>query len=453
MKRKPIISLIGIGLLSLLAGCSSDFELPETPQDLVVTEVDINLSFGSDWTIDIGESRATPPGTGGNNDTDSKVDGSADMKDVDKVRVIAFKRREDTNGSFVYDVRNDKILDVEEEQIIGSDGKPENHRHLVAHGKLQKTYGYEYRVIAVAYASQKTNLYNDINKASGCTFAMPDGEQNWFTINTDSEPTYEQVMAHLNFETLPDNVQSTSWRDYIKYNGTSLPLFGDLSDYSGLYESNDKSLSYGVAQVPQLFYGILHSTSGSEIIGYSETDETGELVNDLPLSGILYRGVAKLVINLKLSRKDAGVFTSAEYYKWIALIADEVTTDVNLSSYDDFLSPSKNGLKSGYTAVNYIKLADGSNPTYQDQEVVTMTTWFLPTRTKLALRIKNQSDGANSIKNYQITTTGPIYSTGNGTGIMSPDVVDGVFYLRRNHQYTIVEIDVNKLMNSSHDLK
>ena len=446
---KYTIYLLAIAIAGILSACTSEFDQPDLVydgDDAETTEVDINLSFGADWTIDIDETRATPPGTGGNNDNDSKVNGDEDMKEVDKVRVIAFKRREETADPFIYDVRNDKILDVEKESIPPTDGKPSDHHHWVAHGKLQKTYGYEYRVIAVAYASQKTNLYNDINKASGCKFEMPNGEQNWFTINTDSDPTYEQVMARLNFETLPDNVKSDSWRDFIKYDGTSFGL-GDALD-TRVFDGNTGPLSYGVAQVPQLFYGILHSPSGSEIISYSETNASGELKTDLPLSGILYRGVAKLEIKLKLTKPTTDtILYPIDYYQWIALVADNVTTDVNLSSYDGFLSPVKNGLNEGYTAVNYIEL--GSKDIGGEK---TLTTWFLPTRTKLALRIKSDRNHSQSIKNFQITTTDPIYSSGNGTGIMSPDVVDGVFYLRRNHQYTILEIDVDKLMNSSHEL-
>lgn len=460
MKVKPIIYLIGMALVSIMPGCTSDFDDPESGQnsdsfqDSEVTEVDINLSFESDWNIDPDETRAAPPGTGGNNDTDKKVNGDEDMEDVDKVRVIAFKRREGTDDHFIYDVRNDQILDIEKRDEPASDGKPEGHKHLTAHGKLQKIYGFEYRIIAVAYASTKTNLYDDIDTSDKCLFSMPDGEQNWFRINTDAEPTYEEVMASLNFETIPDNVNQTSWRDFFKYNGASYVL--ESSDPKS-WEKNADPLSRNVIQVPQLFYGILHSKTGSEIIGYSETDENGDLTKELPVSGVLYRGVAKLIIKLKLSNKGMGSLSDPfKSYKWIALLADEVTTDVSLSSYDDFLKPIKKpNIKQGYTAVNYLKLGDDKNTYYNDGEYRTIETWFLPTRTRLALRVKgtyNTTDWIN-IKNFQILTTDAIYSEGNGTGIMSPDVVDGVFYLRRNHKYAILEIDVDRLMNSNHELK
>lgn len=447
MKKKSIIYLIGIALVGILPGCTSDFDQSELIQDVEVTEVDIDLSFGSDWTIDIDETRAAPPGTGGNNDTDSKVDGDDDLKDVDEVRVIAFKRREDSTDPFIYDVRNDQILPIDEETIEGSDGKPTGHKHLTAHGKLRKTYGFEYRVIAVAYASHKTNLYEDIDRSKQCTFFMPDGEQNWFTINTDVEPTYEEVMARINFSSIPKNVDQTSWRDLMKWNGPSYSSAEIVT-----YERNTDPLSRNVIQVPQLFYGTLHSLTGSEIIGYSETDENGDLVKNLPLSGILYRGVAKLIINLKLGNSGSGTLGNPfKSYKWIALLADNVTTDVNLSSYDSFLNPTKEGLADGYTVVNYLDLSKG----YGNGEIRPIETWFLPTTTRLALRIRGQYDATvvTNLENYQIKTTQPQYSNGNGTGIMSPDVVDGVFYLRRNHKYTILEIDVDKLMDSKHEIK
>ena len=448
MRKKSILYLIGITLVTLSTGCTSEVEEPTISEELGITEVDMNLSFGTDWAIDLEDTRAVPPGTGGNNDTDIKIDGDEDMTEVDRVHVIAFKRREETSGSFIYDILNDQILPIKEEPVKGEDGDPTNHKHLIAKGKFKKVYGFEYRVIAIAYASEKNSLYKDIDIYDKSNFLRPNGEHNWFILNTDADPTYEEVMASLNFETIPNNVSETSWRDFMKCNGPTYSLT-DISSY----EKNVNSLSRNVIQTPQLFYGILHSESGSEIIGYSETDGEGDLVKDLPLSGILYRGVAKLVIRLKLKKTDkSSELRPFNTYKWIALLADEVATDVNLSSYDDFLMPSKKKeISSGYTAVNYLDLTGG----YSDGEYRTIETWFLPTRTRLALRIKGDfsSPTTNNIKNYQIVTTGPIYSTGNGTGIISPDVVDGVFYLRRNHKYSIIEIDVDQLMNSKHELK
>lgn len=451
MKLKPIIFLLGFAVMGMLPGCTSEDDLPDFPQEGEVSVVDINLSFGSDWTIDIGETRAAPPGTGGNNDPDKKLDGSSDMAEVEEVRILAFKRREGTTDPFYYDMVNDQVRPVNgPADITVTDGKPDGHQHWTAHGELRKTYGFEYRVIAIAYAPDKTTLYTGLRKASNCTFSMPDGEQNWFDITTSDQLTYEEVMAKLNYEILPNNLDQKSWRDFMKWNG---PTYGAAEISS--YESNTDCLSRGVVQTPQLFYGVLHSQTGSEIIGYSEINENGDFDKNLPLSGILYRGVAKVEIKLKLTKPTSGTtLYPFKYYKWIALIADEVATDVNLSSYDGFLSAENTSFqKNRYTAVNYLQTGDDKNAFYTDGDEWTMTTWFLPTRTRLALRIRSdQSELYNkNIKNFQIVTTDPIYSTGNGTGIISPDVVDGVFYLRRNHKYTI-EIDVDKLMNSKHEL-
>lgn len=445
MKTKSILHIIGILFIGLLTGCSDESDAPGYIPSGEVSEVDINLTFGTGWTVDIGESRAAPPGTGGNNDNNLKVDGEADMSGVDKVRVIAFKKRENATGSFVYDVANDQILNVEPETVPGNDGKPAGHTHFVAHGKLKKTYGFQYRVIAVAYSSTKLSLFprTALELDESSTFSMPDGEQNWFTLNTEDEPMFENISCRLdNVHTIPGNVGQTDWRDFIK----GSPSY-NLAELSG-FEKKAGPLSRNVAQTPQLFYGTLHSENGNEIIGYSEYDKKGDLRNDLDLTGVLYRGVAKLTINLKLSKTGSGKpLDPKKYVKWIALVADEVNTEVNLSSYDGFLNPTKSGISSGYTAVNYMKLGETG---YTDGDVKPLSTWFLPTKTRLALRIKDQND---EIYNYQIKTTESQYSDGNGTGIISPDVVDGVFYLRRNHKYNIVEIDIDKLMKSSHELK
>lgn len=441
MKFRLLSYIVGMSLIGVATACDSDMDEPSPIETNETSIVDLDLSFGSDWTVDLGDaSRAAPGGAGGNN-TDTKVDGEADIADVDMVRVIGFKRREGQTSSFVYDIVNDIEIPIEPEPVPASDGKPTGHKHKVAHGKFKKTYGFEYKAIAVAYSSDKDNLYSKAELAKESTFSMPDGEQNWFNINTAAEPTFEGLVAQINSVFISKNVDQTGWRDLIK--GSPSYSLLDIETY----EKNVKSLSRNVVQVPQLFYGTLSSIKDSDIIGYSETDSDGNLTKDLPLSGILYRGVAKLEMDIKPYFKKGSLFSSDTYIKWVAIMADQAQTQVGLTSYDDFLKPSKAGINDGYTVVQYLTFSEDDCKNNRKQSV---TAWFLPCMTKLALRIKDSND---NIYNYQIVTSGSIVSSGNGTGIISPDVVDGVFYLRRNHKYTITEIDLEKLMNSSHELK
>ena len=122
--------------------------------------------------------------------------------------------------------------------------------------------------------------------------------------------------------------------------------------------------------------------------------------------------------------------------QWIGLLANETRTSVKLSAYDDFLQPfnpihttMKNGT---YTLVGFVNtgLSVGST--------VTLTAWLLPTATKLAIRTFIRKGGLlRYAYNYPIEVS-ELSSAETGTGIISPDVVDNTFYLRRNQRYKFV---------------
>ena len=122
--------------------------------------------------------------------------------------------------------------------------------------------------------------------------------------------------------------------------------------------------------------------------------------------------------------------------QWIGLLANETRTSVKLSAYDDFLQPFNpihTTLQNGtYTLVGFVNtgLSVGST--------VTLTAWLLPTATKLAIRtfIRN-GVLVHSPHNYPIEVS-ELSSAETGTGIISPDVVDNTFYLRRNQRYQFV---------------
>lgn len=85
-----------------------------------------------------------------------------------------------------------------------------------------------------------------------------------------------------------------------------------------------------------------------------------------------------------------------------------------------------------YTLVGFVNtgLSVGST--------VTLTAWLLPTATKLAIRTFIR-DGLllRYAHNYPIEVS-ELSSAETGTGIISPDVVDNTFYLRRNQRYKFV---------------
>jgi len=441
---RTALSLLAV---SVMTGCAED--MPETAPEPhpETTEVELSVTLGSGWNIDTeeeGASRAAPPGTGGNNDPGQRYDGEAETMNVNKVHVVVFRRKSagETAGSggadgsgepFMYDVTNDMILDVEDAYISTSGDKyPEPHKHKVAHGKLKKVYGFEYRVLAVAYDSNLESSFGSIFKADGCQFSVPKGEDNWFVTNKGDNVTIDQFKATISQYGI--SIDNASWRDFLTGNPSG-----------GITAKNGKVLSNTAAQIPQLFYGECHTESNgvrNDIIRYAETDAGGELVKDLPVSGVLYRGMAKVELHIKPTPQK-GAFGSEHAVKWICLMADNVYKEVGLSSYDDFLHPSKemSGGRQLFTALSYC------NVTASGQEQV-LTTYMLPCKTRLAVRIK--TDGGD-VRNAQLTSVNT-ESAGTGTGIISPDLHDGVFYLRRNHRYILTVSDSEALFNE-HQLK
>ena len=164
---------------------------------------------------------------------------------------------------------------------------------------------------------------------------------------------------------------------------------------------------------------------------FHEKNAADSISSTYPLSGVLYRGMAKVQLTLKIDKLyERGTL------QWIGLLANETRTSVKLSAYDDFLQPFNpihTTMKKGtYTLVGFVNtgLSVGST--------VTLTAWLLPTATKLAIRTFIR-DGLllRYAYNYPIEVS-ELSSAETGTGIISPDVVDNTFYLRRNQRYKFV---------------
>ena len=192
------------------------------------------------------------------------------------------------------------------------------------------------------------------------------------------------------------------------------------------------SLSDQLCYAPQLFYGQCTSVNGNKVIHFYEKNAADSISSTYPLSGVLYRGMAKVQLTLTIDNQRGTL-------QWIGLLANETRTSVKLSAYDDFLQPfnpihttMKNGTYALVGFVNTGGLSVGST--------VTLTAWLLPTATKLAIRTFIR-DGVlaryNNTHNYPIEVS-DLSSSETGTGIISPDVVDNTFYLRRNQRYKFV---------------
>ena len=215
-------------MMLVLTACSKDDG--DRTGDQPSMAVPITIEIESAWNIDdASATRDTPPDAGGGNEggggisgtiSDGWVNAESDIENVDKVRIVAFRRKDTSDGTgtsepFLYDARNDQVLNIIGWMNVSShDGElSAAHRHRYATGTLNKIYGYEYRVIALAYNSLRTVPY----AASGSyNNVLTAGEQNWFDLNIHDGLRLDDFKATIRTQTTADN--STDWREYLTGN-------------------------------------------------------------------------------------------------------------------------------------------------------------------------------------------------------------------------------------------
>lgn len=395
MKLRTIIYLLSC---LLWTACSDDELQPATADE--ATTVPITLTLGQRAT------RSAPPGS--TDPMNPTVDGEAETEQTNTVRIIAFRCKEtQENVSYSNDENyadSDFVYDPTNDQTVTCSRATTSAHRLTAHGQLKKMKGYAYRVVALAYSLTRSLPFSNHLLADV-------GEEDLFTLNLAAHTTLDQFEADLT------HVGHDSWTEF--RNGQSVVTH------------NTRSLSDQLCYAPQLFYGQCTSVNGNKVIHFHEKNAADSISSTYPLSGVLYRGMAKVQLTLTIDK----LYESGTL-QWIGLLANETRTSVKLSAYDDFLQPfnpihttMKNGT---YTLVGFVNtgLSVGST--------VTLTAWLLPTATKLAIRTFIR-DGLllRYAYNYPIEVS-ELSSAETGTGIISPDVVDNTFYLRRNQRYKFV---------------
>lgn len=333
------------------------------------TQVPITITFGGAWDTDNATSRVAPPEQG-----DGLVDSSiVEIEDIDRVRIITFRRKDASvagtaNGQFVYDPTNDVVTTCEQED---KDERKE------AHAQLVKAYGYEYRVVAIAYPSE---------------------QEGWFDLNT--------------------NLDGLTFDDF------EMTITGqEPSSAAGAFDSKKINVMF----TPHFFYGYCHLEGSDEpIIKFGETEEE----KTAPLTGILYRAVAKVEVNLEVQKY--GFFNYDITHA--ALLMNNVYAKTSMSSYDDFLSPKNPYKGKDYTVVDYEE--NVPKPNEDETMTMTMTVYVLPTKTKLGLAIY-YTIGIIPDTKYGWFSAKDLSFADGATGVISPDVHGDEFYFRRNHKYVI----------------
>lgn len=454
-------------LLALAAGCSSDADLPPYPdgsngdagmnqpseKEDEITTVPFTITLGglsgSDGNAGQGggNTRVAPPGAGSSSSSGTTGEdyGYAETENVNAVRLIAFRRRVQNNGEntatydaavndiqgFEYDPTNDRVIngkptveDGKEDDYLS--GRP--HKHYVVKGKFGISRGYEYRIIALAYNSQEKSPYPQYEENNVVTTKM---------LNLKKGTTFQEFKATFASYLVNDKGRTdtpNNWLDYLKKIVLTL--------------NNVKCLSRQLITVPQLFYGTLYQQGDdtqNPIISSADYQKEN-LGNNTPtpLVGTLYRGMAEVEVHI----------TSAAHYsitaqtQWYCLLADNVLTQMPLTSYDGFKQgrepvekyPQKGG---SYTAIAYAPFPGEGN------EVV-LKAFVLPGKTHLAVRIG--FDAYPHAHNYQIKAK-DMMSSEAATGVIVVDGVSNLFYLRRNHKYVFTYAGQSKLTDSRHLLE
>lgn len=438
MKSKISIAACLALLLSLSAGCSDTDMLPEdnntsTTEQPMQGEVRVPITIalgGSGAEEGNGGSRVAPPGVdssgSGNSHVDDKDDGLSETNGVNAVRVVAFRRRtSEETEDFEYDPKNNILLENLVEKDVENDdyyeGQP--HKHLVATGNVSISEGYDYRIVAIAYNKDEKAPYPYYGGKLMVGANM---------LNLYNGTTYNDFCAKFAYYMVDEYKEDgeNNWRGYLKWKTGYLGLLPS--------EHNVTCLTRRLATIPQLFFGTIHikgDATRNPIISYTDflpkapEENTGKTDPSVPsLTGILYRGMAEVVVNIKSSA--LGKNTNPE---WYCLLADNVLTKVGLCDYDDFnhgSEPVENTKNKAdtygtYTAVAYQKCESVG-------DIITLRAYLLPTKTHLAVRVR--LNATPFAKNRRVKAKDVSFAD-TATGVIVVDALDDVFYLRRNHKY------------------
>ena len=457
-------------LLALAAGCSSDADQPPYPDgsngdagmnqpsenEDEITTVPFTITLGglsgSDGNAkqDGRNTRVAPPGAGASSSSGTTGEdyGYAETENVNAVRLIAFRRRVQNNGEntatydaavndiqgFEYDPTNDKVINGKPTLENGKEddylsGKP--HKHYVVKGTFGISRGYEYRIIALAYDSQEKSPYPQYQANNVVTTEM---------LNLKKGTTFQEFKATFASYLVKDDGKTdtpNNWLDYLK------------KRYIGIISNlhNVDSLSRQLITVPQLFYGTLYqqgdATQNPIISSADYQKENLGTSKPTPLVGTLYRGMAEVEVHIT----SAAHYSSKVQTQWYCLLADNVFTQMPLTSYDGFKQGSepinKHPTKGGtYTAIAYA-------PFPGEGKGVVLKAFVLPGKTHLAVRIG--FDAKPYALNSKVKAK-DMMSSEAATGVIVVDGVSNLFYLRRNHKYVFTYTDQGKLTGDKNRL-
>ena len=459
MKLRNIHKTVALAALAVLAACTSD-DVESTGGDGGVTgdNVSQKIEFlvGGNPVQDI-LTRDVPPGVDG-----GLIGADTAKCNVDRIRLLVFKRAEGSEGSFLYDVANStgddgqpKVLEATAAEITGEDGvKVKNGRQ--ASCVITKEKGYEYKAIAVGYNSKRKLVYPHSDKFP---ISLYDGQSGDVVDESRLFKIVKRVALAADASNPISEADATLDED-TPFEDVCLQVVPfSLADKAGAIaeqaenSENSKILLTGWCQfVPEIYYGTCRSVGGTDIIKFSDENT---------ITGYLYRGVARLTVDVK------NISEITENYQnevcTMALVGDSIRQAVRLSDYEEFRTPFFNFERSGdldgfgakedvdraqgHTAFltdGYLKNfgpSAGVNCHHYNNESVTFEGFLLPTQTRLYLRTWQSYFGANvhsSTRVYERSIVVKNLSNGSlATGIIDPIAGGEFVYFRRNQAYKL----------------
>lgn len=464
MKISNIRKLMSLAVLAVLAACTADEAVEKeeggvNPDGTVTQNIQFFIS-GSASPSDI-LTRDVPPGVNpGLEDMAEGIPGC----NVDRIRLLTFRRQEGTDDSFVYDAGNSTDgtdahpdLTAKAMAFTAEDGKTISEAYgRGAKGTIKKTKGYEYRVIAIGYYSNR-----EIKYPSG---THPENFSSEYVDESDLFKIVDNVVLDANNTGNPVPTENELKDGVSKFEDVSLQIvprsFEDKAGYITAKDFNKeqrKNLTGWYVVTPEIFYGTCRSVdSGSDIITFSDENE---------ITGYMYRGVAKLTVDISNLQSLINKTAGDRHVCSVALLADSVKQAVRLADYENFKTPyfpfdeleshvvngfgvrQKETPTHTFTAIaidGYVPTDPADEECHEyDNSLVTFETFLLPTQTRLYMRYSKGTDIGLYHNTEEITGDALLLVNNKSDGMQATGVIDPIaggefVYFRRNQRYSII---------------
>lgn len=417
MRNKTIFTLCVLFLWGLFGGTScSNEELevnPNPPAEQTEEKVQqLEIRIGGEPTGRDPFSRDLPPNIG----SVATIKGKCS---VNQIALMVFSRNVENNEEFRFDVDNSAEFDADG-KIIGktiNDVLPDtglNHTLKKAVGSFVKKKGYEYRVFALGYDTARNIVHPVENPTMN--------EKDWFCIKgADGKGVNERT-------TLSEVKLQLVKRKY-----------SELHEH--FTDDKEKDITGYWVQTPEIFYGDFRTV---DTLGINS--DTITFANENKVKGTMYRGVARVTVNIKNLQEIC--FNKTRHVCIFSYMLDSLRTEVKLNSYENFIFPDAPLLEplSGFGGSHTFTAVCGEPKCLDGIKTLRFSFYVLPTISHLGIRYTtNYKHIGRRLYNGYLAV--PSMSNGNqATGVIDPGASGKTFYFRRNQDY-VIEADGNVLKN------